>query len=167
MKTYVLTVSEKFPATHPRRGELTGFPEAIKQGVKIHTIRANYPLWEKRIKEVEEGRARLSVRIWTGKPYNSPQKEIFVFTRANGVGVEKLTFYGAQFNCMLVDGSYCFAEIDKTIIMTALLFLILMIVAVKRPNRPTSDLAVILLIIAFIAMAVFDWYMIIKGFKTL
>lgn len=51
--------------------------------------------------------------------------------------------------------------------MTALLFLILMIVAVKRPNRPTSDLAVILLVIAFIIMAVFDWYMIIKGLKTL
>lgn len=51
--------------------------------------------------------------------------------------------------------------------MTALLFIILMIGAVKRWNRPTSDLAVILLITAFIIMAVFDWYMIIKGIKTL
>lgn len=43
MKTYVLTVSRKFPATHPRKGESTGFVEAIenlfissKPTTKIH-----------------------------------------------------------------------------------------------------------------------------------
>ena len=39
--------------------------------VKLHTIRANYPLWEKRIKDIQEGHAVLSVRQWSGKPYRS------------------------------------------------------------------------------------------------
>ena len=60
---------------------------------KIHTIRANYPLWEKRIKEVQEGRARLSIRQWTGKPYHSKQVEIATLTAENGVGLQKLEFY--------------------------------------------------------------------------
>jgi hypothetical protein len=93
MKTYVLTVSKNFPMTHPRRGESTGFVEAImdlrqyKEATKIHTIRANYPLWEKRVKEINDGKARLSIRYWTGKPYNSKQEEILCLTR---VGVQKL-----------------------------------------------------------------------------
>lgn len=90
MKTYVLTVSQKFPARHQRAGELTNFPDAILQGSKIHTIRANYELWKKRIDEVSAGAARLSVRVWTGKPYNSPQREITSLDASHGVGVQKL-----------------------------------------------------------------------------
>ena len=64
MKTYVLMVSERFPQTHKRKGELTYFPTKIKNGEKIHTIRANYDLWEKRINDIKNGLARLSVRVW-------------------------------------------------------------------------------------------------------
>lgn len=93
MKTYVLTVSQKFPASHPRAGELTNFPDAILQGGKIHTIRANFELWEKRINEVIKGAARLSVRVWTDKPYNSPQREIISLDSTHGVGIQKLEFW--------------------------------------------------------------------------
>lgn len=86
MKTYVITLSRHFLANHKRAGEETHFKEKFLLGqgltdydtpsmAKIHTIRANYPLWEKRIKEVQEGRAVLSVRQWTGKPYRSKQVE--------------------------------------------------------------------------------------------
>lgn len=49
MKTYVITLSEKFPTTHTRKGQETDFRRLFLNGNKIHTIRANFPLWEKRI----------------------------------------------------------------------------------------------------------------------
>ena len=88
MKTYVITLSKYFLATHKRAGEKTNFKEKFLSGEKIHTIRANYPLWEKRIKEVQEGRAVLSVRQWTGKPYRSKQVEITTLTAEDEIGVQ-------------------------------------------------------------------------------
>lgn len=97
MKTYVLTVSRTFPKTHKRAGEQTFFPEMIltalmgyKKGhgliEKIHTIRANYELWEKRAKEINDGKAILSIRYWSEKPYRSKQVEICQLTK---IGVQK------------------------------------------------------------------------------
>lgn len=104
MKTYVITLSRHFLANHKRAGEETHFKEKFTLGqgltdydtpsmAKLHTIRANYPLWEKRIKEVQEGNAVLSVRQWTGKPYRSKQIEIARLTAANGVGIQKLEIF--------------------------------------------------------------------------
>ena len=98
MKTHVLILSKIFPATHPRKGEPTGFREkflaAIKQlkgeWWKLHTIRANYELWAKRIAEVQRGEAVLSVRQWSGKPYVSKQELIANLTKDDGVGIQKL-----------------------------------------------------------------------------
>ena len=127
MKTYVITLSRHFLANHKRAGEETHFKEKFLLGQscpdcatpqdlsginisdcnscvracsfpKLHTIRANYPLWEKRIKEVQEGRAALSIRQWIGKPYRSKQIEIARLTAANGVGIQMLRFLGYNFN---------------------------------------------------------------------
>ncbi len=87
MKKYVLIVSEKFPQTHKRAGENTNFIQQIKDGVKKHTIRGNYELWKRRIDEIQAGNAYLSIRVWTGKPYCSKQKEILQLTE---VGIQKL-----------------------------------------------------------------------------
>lgn len=103
MKTYVITLSRHFLANHKRAGEETHFKEKFLLGqdltdydtpsmAKIHTIRANYPLWEKRIKEVQDGHAVLSIRQWTGKPYRSKQVEIATLTAGSGVGIQKLCF---------------------------------------------------------------------------
>ena len=92
MKTYVLTLSKAFPKTHVRTGEPTEFREKLLKKGKIHTIRANYELWRKRIAEVRAGRAVLSVRQWTGKPYASRQEEIARLTAENSVGIQKLCF---------------------------------------------------------------------------
>lgn len=92
MKTYVLTLSKSFPRTHARAGEPTEFREKFLKKEKIHTIRANYELWSKRIKEVQAGRAVLSVRQWAGKPYASRQEEIARLTTENSVGIQKLCF---------------------------------------------------------------------------
>ena len=114
MKTYVLTVSRVFPKTHARSGDPTNFREKILSGLdrdselvatcfqkppkKLHTIRANYHLWKKRIDEVNAGEAILSVRYWSGKPYNSKQLRIVEFDKDSGVGVQKLWFLDANIN---------------------------------------------------------------------
>lgn len=112
MKTYVLTVSRAFPKTHARSGEPTNFREKILSGLdrdselvatcfqkppkKLHTIRANYHLWKKRIDEVNAGEAILSVRYWSGKPYNSKQLRIVEFDKDSGVGVQKIEFVASS-----------------------------------------------------------------------
>jgi hypothetical protein len=90
MKTYVLTISKVFPKTHKRAGEPTNFNTKINRREKLHTIRANYDLWKKRIDEVNAGTAMLSVREWSGKPYQTKQVELFQFTAENWIGIQKL-----------------------------------------------------------------------------
>lgn len=101
VKTYVLTVSIYFPKTHKRAGEPTYFKEQILTALmeyknghglkeKKHTIRMNYLLWAKRIKEVQEGKAILSIRHWSGKPYNSKQVEICQLDKNSAIGIQSL-----------------------------------------------------------------------------
>ena len=101
MKTYVLMISQVFPQTHPRKGESTCFLKSIVLYKKIHTIRANYELWEKRISKINAGKAILSLRIWTGKPYRSKQSEV---RKYYSVGIEKLEFKNVQFAPIIVKG---------------------------------------------------------------
>ena len=93
MKTYVITISKNFMKGHPKAGRPTMFKEKFLNKEKIHTIRGNYPLWEKRIKEVQEGKAILSIREWIGVPYKEKQVVIKDLTCDDGVGIQKLTFY--------------------------------------------------------------------------
>lgn len=111
MKTYVITLSQLFPVTHKRAGEQTGFKEKFFYGIdkerddgKIHTIRANYELWEKRFKEIAEGRACLSVRQWSGKPYCSKQVEIARLTKDDGIGIQQLIFYHGSIEHPIIRG---------------------------------------------------------------
>ena len=90
MKTYVLTIAKTFPSYHKRKGQETNFIKKIALGEKLHTIRMNYELWEKRFIEIEKGEAILSVRIWSGKSYRSKQQEIFKYDKTHGIGLQKL-----------------------------------------------------------------------------
>lgn len=103
MKTFVLTVSERFQATHPKKGEPTYFADKILSRTKKHTIRANYDLWHKRLKDVQEGKAVLSIRYWSGKPYNSKQVEICKLDNTHSIGVQKIEFDDYLYSA-LVDG---------------------------------------------------------------
>jgi hypothetical protein len=87
LKTYVLIVSCNFPATHTNAKQPTFFVPKIKKVEKIHTIRTNYYFWKKRIDEINKGNAVLSVRFWTGNPYNSKQKEVCKFHK---LGIQKI-----------------------------------------------------------------------------
>jgi hypothetical protein len=62
MKTYVLTLSKNFPASHPKAGQATDFNMEFYAYCKILTIRANYPFWIKRFEDIERGDACLSIR---------------------------------------------------------------------------------------------------------
>lgn len=121
MKTHVLIVSRVFPSTHRRKGQPTFFVPKIKTALgieplpeeseKLHTIRANYDLWAKRIKEVQEGKAILSIRYWVtpGGCYvkNNSQVEICQLDKDSGIGVQKLT-EGIIEQFAIDKGSHCF-----------------------------------------------------------
>lgn len=111
-KTYIITLSKRFLNGHPKAGKPTMFKEKFIAGEKIHTIRGNYPLWEKRIKEVQEGKAILSIREWIGVPYKEKQVIIKDLTCDDGVGIQKLTFEGGNFGSQFVDDNYCYAVLD-------------------------------------------------------
>ena len=49
-------------------------------------------MWKKRIDEVNQGIAILSVRYWSGLPYRSTQVEICQFKKGSGIGIEKICF---------------------------------------------------------------------------
>lgn len=116
MKTYYLTLSQVFPATHFKAGEPTGFKEKVEAAIKqlegewwkLHTIRANCVLWAKRFEKIATGEACLSIRMWTGKPYRSKQVEIVRLTREDGIGLQKLSFDKDRDGCI----SYKFFNID-------------------------------------------------------
>lgn len=100
MITYVLIISEFFPKTHPKAGQPTGFITSIENKTKLHTIRGNYGLWKKRFEKIDKGEACLSVRVWSGKPYNSKQKEVFNFTKSDGIGIQRcFSLIGDEFVC--------------------------------------------------------------------
>lgn len=103
MTTYVLTVSEFFPAKHIKAGMPTEFLDSIANTTKKHTIRGNYELWAKRFEKINKGEAILSVRYWAGKPYNSKQIEAFRFDNSNGIGIQKVKFDDYLYGC-LIDG---------------------------------------------------------------
>lgn len=115
-KVFVLMVSKQFMRTHPRKGQPTEFRTKILQCVngkvevsissgfdpvrlersafemseshgKRHTCRQNYNYWQYAAQEINSGRAVLSLREWSGKPYRSPQAE---FLQLHHIHVQKL-----------------------------------------------------------------------------
>lgn len=87
-KKIIITLSRVFPATHSRRGQPTDFASKLASGEKKHTIRRNYHQWQHNAEKMEQGNYALSIRQWSGKPYNSPQVEIA--QRSNPIGVQPI-----------------------------------------------------------------------------
>lgn len=87
-KKVILTLCKVFPVTHSRSQEPTGFEGKLKDGSKIHTIRFNGKnVWQKRYQDISQGRKYLSVREWTGRPYNSEQREYATLDR---IGLQQI-----------------------------------------------------------------------------
>lgn len=123
MKTFILTISRQFPANHLRCGHDTNFVKKILNnyacnnnglGNKIHTCRANYKYWERIINEVNAGKAILSLRYWSDKPYKSKQVEIVTFDKGSGIGLQELTFKNNLLYMPFVNNKFVsLAEISK------------------------------------------------------
>jgi len=146
MKTFVLTVSRVFPTTHKMKGKETYFKDKIELALgkfergcviehdtktliefwpKLHTIRSSYELWAKRIKQVQDGKAILSIRYWSGKPYDSKQVEICQLDKSSGCGVQKLGFgYGTEGSFysqpLIIDDPYLYEKNGKKIYVDSL-----------------------------------------------
>lgn len=93
IKTYVITLSKNFMKGHPKAGQPTNFKEKFLSGEKIHTIRGNYELWKKRLDEVRDRKAILSIRQWEGMPYKSKQIEIAKITSVSCCGVQHISLH--------------------------------------------------------------------------
>lgn len=90
-KIVVLMVSRVFPSYHKNKGELTRFEQKIRDKNKIHTIRANYEKWKRKIDQIRNGEAVLSIREWQGVPYHSKQNYLFYYNQEDALEVSKLT----------------------------------------------------------------------------
>lgn len=113
---YRIPISRTFPATHPRTGQQTFFVQKIEKVLgmkyldvlmeilKLHTIRANYPLWVKRFEKIHRGEAVLEPYYWTGKPYRSKSITIFQLGKDDGVGIQKLEFHRSDLEFPSIDG---------------------------------------------------------------
>ena len=116
MKTYIIILSKTFMKGNPKCGQETFFSTKFAKGQlgntskpnKIHTIRSNYDLWKKRIQEVEEGQAILSIRQWTGAPYRSKQEVLANLTNKDGVGIQMIEFANPfiYIDCRPIDHLY-------------------------------------------------------------
>ena len=84
-------VSRVFPSYHKNKGELTRFEQKIREKNKIHTIRANYEKWKRKIDQIRNGEAVLSIREWQGVPYHSKQNYLFYYNQEDALEVSKLT----------------------------------------------------------------------------
>ena len=91
-KTYPITLSKAFPTTHPRHGQPTNFRVKYEQRAKIHTIRANFPWWDKRFDDIYDSEAVLSLRQWSGKPYHSVQELVADLGASDLIGLQELVF---------------------------------------------------------------------------
>ena len=67
-------------------------------GTKKHTIRGNYQYWAKKAEQINAGKMVLSIRQWTGRPYNSEQEEIMQLhtlrVQAISINITDATPYG-------------------------------------------------------------------------
>lgn len=109
LKTYVITMMVKYPKIGIVVPKPTGFKKKLLSGEKKHTIRQNYKFWKKRIDEINNGKAILSIRQWTGLPYRSEQVEIKRFGKGE-VGYERITMTGEAYDIAINtgDGTWCF-----------------------------------------------------------
>jgi hypothetical protein len=75
-KLAVLMLSTAFMKGHSKAGKPTEFKAKLLAGTKLHTIRGNFEWWQRKAQQINAGEMELSIRQWSGKPYNSQQVEV-------------------------------------------------------------------------------------------
>ena len=107
--TYFLMLSAVFPKGHPSEGEPTCFKDKLLKE-KIHTFRGNADLWEKRARKINAGEAELSIRQWSGKPYEKGSHQIEI-ARITKLGTQRATVTYRPYKTNGVYLPYC-AEVE-------------------------------------------------------
>ena len=79
--------ASRFPAGHLKGGQLTGFPEKVIKGTKIHTFREDPGKWAYNVELINSHNAELSIRRWIGRPYHTPQLEV---KRLKKIGIQQV-----------------------------------------------------------------------------
>jgi len=103
-KTAVLLLSRNFMVGHAKAGQPTWFKEQLMNllhnyeyhnvnmpdgsdllitGKKLHTMRGNYNYWAEKAAKINAGEMELSIRQWSGKPFDSVQKTIATLQHLN------------------------------------------------------------------------------------
>lgn len=75
MKVVVILSKDIF-AAGKKTATPSGFAEKVRSGSKKHTVRSNYPYWQKKIAALKEQGGFLCLRQWSDKPYRSSQETI-------------------------------------------------------------------------------------------
>lgn len=115
MKKAILPLCKTFPATHKRAGEKTDFEGKIERKEKIHTIRHDAKgIWEKRFARIKAGAMYLAMKEWTGRPYNSEQRDLTQRTREDGIGLQKIEM-------IYTEGTILMAKVDDEFVDPAII----------------------------------------------
>lgn len=101
-KCYVLMLQSHFPSKHQRKGSRTLFEQLVQRGVKIHTFRDNFQELLRQSEVINSGAGYMSLRVWEGKPYHSPQREVKRLYRIGVQCAQACVQDGSL--CLVIDG---------------------------------------------------------------
>ena len=110
-------LSKTFFDNHYLAGEETDFKSKVLRGEKRHTCRANYDFWKKRVDTLKARQGVLSLRQWSGKPYQKgSNQEKIIDIAASVIDVQRLVLrrtQGEKDEVIRTRGTFT-AEVDGT-----------------------------------------------------
>jgi len=86
-ETNCFTTRKPVPCRPFEKGQITGFPEKVIKGTKIHTFREDPGKWAYNVELINSHDAELSIRRWIGRPYHTPQLEV---KRLKKIGIQQV-----------------------------------------------------------------------------
>lgn len=104
----VVILSKDIFAEGKKASTPSDFARKVKTGAKRHTVRANFDYWRERIERLQQRGGVLSLRQWSGKPYEKGStQELIMDVPASMVEVQRLVMSREQDteSEVLVDGS--------------------------------------------------------------
>lgn len=110
-------LSKTFFDNHYLAGKETDFKSKVLRGEKRHTCRANYDFWKKRVDTLKARQGVLSLRQWSGKPYQKgSNQEKIIDIAASVIDVQRLVLrrtHGEKEELIRTRGTFK-AEVDGT-----------------------------------------------------
>lgn len=96
MKNFVIMLNKRFPKDKvyfEHTSIATNYQELIAADSKIHIVKQNFAIWAKKVREINSGKAVLSLRYTDGSNNSKDAKQVeFLRFSGGAVGVEKLVY---------------------------------------------------------------------------